>query len=251
MTANKLPARLRRLYFPAPGTPSVVEVPAMNYLMVDGAGDPNTATAFREAIGALYGLAYTIKFGSAEPAVRRAPVMPLEGRFWSARGSLLGKRSKRDWRWTLLLREPEGIGSAEVELARRTLRSRKDPPGLAKVRFERWKEGKAVEVLHVGPYSAEAATVRSLHRFARSRGYRLTGRHHEIYLGDPRRTRPERLKTVIRQPVLRVAGPRSPPQRGSRARGRPDRHAGAPVHRISGATGGRARPAVRPKAGSR
>lgn len=203
MSSRELPKELRQLYFPRAGPPCLVDVPAMKYLMVDGAGDPNTSKEFREAIESLYGLAYTLKFGSKRPGVRKAPVMPLEGLYWTEDGEGFVPSHKEAWHWTLMLKVPEALRASDVASAVRTLRQKKNPAALGRVRFERWKEGRAVEVLYVGPYSGETSAINSLHEFAEKEGYRIAGRHHEIYLGDPRRSKPERLKTVLRQPVAR------------------------------------------------
>ena len=196
-----MPKEIQHLYFPTSREPLLVDVPEMNYLMVGGSGDPNTSQEFHDAVEALYGLAYTIKFGARSPGIRHAPVMPLEGQFWTVRGKRMPPADRRDWRWTLMLRVPDLLGRDDFKAASRRLRERKNPAALGRVRLKRWKEGTAVETLYVGPYSGETTAIQALHEFARDNGYRLSGRHHEIYLSNPRRTRPERLKTVVRQPV--------------------------------------------------
>ncbi len=212
MARRDVPREIRDLYFPTDRTPVLVDVPPMKYLMVDGSGNPNSSKPFREAIEALYGLAYTLKFGSKDPRIRQAPVMPLEGRFWSARGARLPARPTEDWRWTLMVREPDAVRKDEFRAACRRLRLKKNPAALGRVRLERWKEGKAAQALYVGPYSGESTAIRGLETFARRTGYRFAGRHHEIYLSNPQRTRPGRLKTVLRHPVSRARRP----GRGSR-----------------------------------
>ncbi len=180
-----------------------MDVPAMQFVMVDGAGSPESSKDFAEAIGALYGVAYTIKFAAKKAGTPGIPVMPLEGLFWTRAGEAFPPADPADWHWTLMLLEPPSVTKKFFDESVRQLRERKDPPGLARVRLERFREGHAAQILHVGPYAAEAPTIERLHAFIRDHGYRLTGKHHEIYMGDPRRSAPEKLKTVIRQPASR------------------------------------------------
>ncbi len=203
MAKKDLPKGLQSLYFPTGKDPAFVDVPSMQYLMVDGGGDPNSDRRFQDAIGALYGTAYTIKFAAKKAGTPGIPVMPLEGLFWTGAGEGLELGAKEGWNWTLMLMESEAVTRKLFQASVKELRERKDPPGLDRLRFETWREGKAAQVLHIGPYAAERPTIERLHAFIRDRGYRLSGKHHEIYLGDPRRSAPEKLKTVVRQPVSR------------------------------------------------
>ncbi len=186
----------------------VVDVPPLDFLMIDGSGSPEQSERFQSAIGALYGISYTLKFmlkKSPVEGVGDFTVMPLEGLFGdeAGDGEAAGfmQADPAAWSWTLMIALPGDITPDLVAAATDELRRRKDPPCLDDVRFERLNEGGCVQVMYVGPYSAEAPTIERLHAFALEQGFRLRGRHHEIYLGDPRRTAPERLKTVIRQPV--------------------------------------------------
>jgi hypothetical protein len=207
MEKTDLKQQFKALYRP-PARPVVVDVPTLNFLMIDGSGSPETSERFQVAIGALYGIAYTLKF-----MLKKAPldgvgdftVMPLEGLFGDAASEDQAPGCMPDdpaaWSWTLMIAMPDDITSELVAAATEELRRRKDPPALDDVRYERLDEGCCVQMMYTGPYDKEGPTIEALHAFARSQGFTLCGRHHEVYLGDPRRTAPERLKTVIRQPV--------------------------------------------------
>ncbi|MGZ4269223.1 MAG: GyrI-like domain-containing protein [Solirubrobacteraceae bacterium] len=204
MAATKVDVkhRLHELY--APGRePVMVEVPEMAFLMIDGHGDTERAPAFADAVQALYALAYAARF-----AVRWAPegiewgVMPLEG-LWSAPdvAAFAAGGDRSTWDWTLMIMQPDRVTPAIVESARAATAARRPLRALAGVRLERFAEGTAAQLLHVGPYAAEGPAIARLHAFVARAGRVPAGRHHEIYLGDPRRAAPWRLKTILRQPV--------------------------------------------------
>lgn len=189
------------LYNP-PRQPVLVNVPEMGFLMVDGAGDPNTALTYQEALEALYAMAFTIKFALKKSGGGPEYVVPpLEGLWWSddPRDFLLHRKDK--WSWTMMIMQPEAVTEAVFQQALAEARKKKALPALDKVRLECFQEGLSAQVLHLGPYAAEAPTIEQLHAFIRAQGLILRGKHHEIYLGDPRKTAPEKLRTVIRQPV--------------------------------------------------
>ena len=209
MSPVDLVKQLKPLYAPSPRHPAIVQVPELSFLMIDGRGDPNSSEAYQDALGALYGIAYTLKFTlkKAEPE-RDFKVAPLEGLWWAdtEAPSMDALQADRDSRnWTMMIAVPDGVTAAEVAAAAVAAARRRPLPAAGRVRLERVAEGLAAQIMHVGPYSAEAPTIARLHAFVDAEGYELRGRHHEIYLGDPRRTAPERLKTVIRHPV-REAG---------------------------------------------
>ena len=182
--------------------PAFVDVPELPFLMIDGAGDPTTAPRYAEALQALYAVAYTLRFAlKRRPDGVDAPVLPLEGLWWSPDMSAFTTGDRDAWRWTMLIREPDQVGPEDVARARDDVVAKKHLGAAREVRLERWAEGRAAQVLHVGPYAAEGPTIERLHRFIADAGCRLSGRHHEIYLGDPRRSAPEKLRTIIRQPV--------------------------------------------------
>jgi hypothetical protein len=196
---------LRRAHselYSATAEPTLVDVPELPYLMIDGAGDPNTAPEYAEAVQALYSVAYTIRF-----ALKRrddpvdAPVMPLQGLWWVPDMRTFTVGDKSAWLWTLLILQGPAVTPSFADDARATALRKKGLPAIERVRFETFAEGRAAQVLHRGPYSTEGPTIEALHRFIADQGLALTGKHHEIYLGDPRRAAPEKLRTIIRQPV--------------------------------------------------
>ncbi len=179
-----------------------LDVPPMNFLMIDGKGDPNEAVAYRQAVEALYAVAYTIKF-----AVKKGPpgidyvVPPLQGLWWADDIGDFARGRRDNWQWTMMIMQPDWVTADVVAAGIETARRKKDLPGLPGLRFDSYAEGAAAQVLHVGPYADEGPTIETLHARIAEQGMALRGRHHEIYLSDPRRADPARLKTIIRQPV--------------------------------------------------
>jgi hypothetical protein len=197
---------LKHLYNPPKKEAVIVDVPPMSFLMIDGSGDPNTSPAFRAAMEALYSMSYTLKFAVKKRLGIDYTVMALEGLWWS--GDLAAfdfALDKNRWQWTMMMMQPEMVTAALVEEARAEVEKKRNPPALAKLRFAPFHEGLSAQIMHVGPYSDEKPTIEKLHRFIRDSGYELAGKHHEIYLGDPNRSAPEKLKTVIRQPMRKQA----------------------------------------------
>ncbi|PCE16382.1 hypothetical protein AUC47_00595 [Microbacterium sp. SZ1] len=189
----------------------IVEVPSLQYLMVDGAGDPNTAKEHKDAVAALFPLAYTLKFAARAELDLDVVVMPLEG-LWDApdKESFTTKRDKSEWLWTMMIMVPEQITAemfaAAVDTVEAKAAAKKEPlSALRSVRLETLDEGLCVQTLHIGSYDDEAPVLAELHdEFIPENGLRMTRRHHEIYLSDARRVAPERLRTILRQPVERV-----------------------------------------------
>jgi len=192
---------LGELYKPSAKKPAIVDVPELKFLMLDGSGDPNKSGEFQEACNALYGMAYTLKFMLKKEGRPDYKVMPLEGLWWMKGTRDFDAAKKDQWQWRLMIALPDEVTAADISRARKELREKKDPSALGKLKFKSFAEGKAVQIMYVGPYSDEGPTIRGLHEFARENGFRLAGKHHEIYMGDPRRSAPEKLKTIIRQPV--------------------------------------------------
>ena len=193
------------LYQPSAKHPAIVEVPELAFLMVDGRGDPETAEPYHQALEALYSVAYTLKstLKKTDPE-RDFKVAPLEGLWWADEEAPAMADLQRDrdaWNWTMMIAVPDTVPPAEVAAAWEAAARKRELPAAPLLRLERLEEGLAAQIMHVGPYSEEAPTIERLHAFAAAEGYELRGRHHEIYLGDPRRTAPERLKTVLRHPV--------------------------------------------------
>jgi hypothetical protein len=206
VTKVDLRKQLRSYYQPSTHEASIVDVPAMPFLMIDGAGDPNTAEEYREALQALYSLSYTLKFLLKKEQGQDYTVAPLEGLWWIPDMCDFGLGDKDRWLWTMMIRQPEEVTTALVERAREQAQRKKPSPALARLRLEEFHEGLAAQIMYLGPYAAEGPTIARLHAFIHAQGYTFDGRqqkHHEIYLSDPRRTAPEKLKTVIRQPMTR------------------------------------------------
>lgn len=182
-------------------TPTVVNLPAFNYLMVDGQGDPNHSESYTQAVEALFSLSYTLKFmiKKSEAAIDYS-VMPLEGLWWVDDMKNFSVNDKSSWQWTMMIMQPEFIDKSHVNSAIDTLKKKKSLPALEKVRFESYTEGLCAQILHIGPFSEEGPSVEKLHQFIFQQG-ELTGKHHEIYLSDIRRAAPEKWKTIIRQPM--------------------------------------------------
>jgi len=196
-----LKKELKELFSPPSKAPAIVDVPEMQFIMLDGQGDPNTSEDFGDAMGVLYGLSYTLKFMLKEDG-HDWVVMPPEGLWWAEDMDVFRVDSRKDeWLWTLMIMQPDVVTSAHFETALNQLRDKKDPPGLEKARFETFHEGPSAHIMHIGPHAEEGPTIEGLHQFIADAGHKLRGKHHEIYLGDPRRTKPERLKTVLRQPI--------------------------------------------------
>jgi hypothetical protein len=194
------------LFTPPSKAPVLVEVPEFTYIMVDGRGHPGKAPDFADKIGLLYGLAYTIKFGLKKDP--RAPydfsVAPLSGFYCADDPSCYTDESRGDeWKWTLAIPVPDRVTPAVFEKGRRELGEKKNPAHLDKAYLKKYREGLSAQIMHLGPYNKEAPTIQRLHAFFQEQGYDFAGPHHEIYVGDPRRTAPAKLKTVLRQPVRR------------------------------------------------
>jgi len=193
------------LYNPSLRDFSVVEVPEMQFLMVDGHGDPNTTPAYQEAVEALYAVAYKLKFMSKQQVVKDYVVPPLEGLWWAAdMDTFTLARDKSAWDWTVMIMQPDWITPEMFAQAAAEVQKSKTLSVLSNMRLERYAEGLSVQIMHIGSYDDEAPTLERLHReFIPQNGYVEAGKHHEIYLSDPRKVAPEKLKTVLRQPVAR------------------------------------------------
>jgi len=196
-----LKKELKHLYSPSAKDVMIVDIPEMNFLMVDGEGDPNTAQAFKDAVDALYGVSFTLKFMIKKEQAIDYTVMPLEGFWWTDDMTQFSMENKDIWKWTVMIMQPEYVRADLMERAMEAVGKKKNPPALSKIRFESFHEGLSAQIMHIGPYAAEGPTIERLHRAIREKGHVLTGKHHEIYLSDPRKAAPEKMKTVIRQPV--------------------------------------------------
>jgi len=202
---------LKYLYMPSAKKVELVEVPPLQFAMIDGEIEtgqaPGTSPAFQEALGALYGISYILKFLSKlrpENPIDYS-VMALEGLWWVEGGEFEISRPE-GWRWTAMILQPSHITDEMFGEALAQLREKRPGSTLDRLRLETFHEGLSMQILHVGPYAEEPATLARMEAFARENGYRRRGKHHEIYLGDPRRADPAKLKTVLRQPVEPAGG---------------------------------------------
>lgn len=193
------PALFDKVLYSAKKDPEIVEVPETWCLTVSGQGAPESP-AFQRAVEALYGLAYTLKF-QLKPSGLDFKVPALEGLWWSEPPEAFTETPRDQWHWQLLIRMPEAVTAELVAEVRPQAAAKKGNPVILQVRFERFVEGTCAQLMHVGPFSEEGPNIERLHAFIAEQGYRLRGRHHEVYLSDFRRTAPEKLKTILRQPV--------------------------------------------------
>jgi len=201
MTRYDIKSARRELYT-ATHAFETVDVPELRFLAVEGQGDPNTAPEFTAAIEALYATSYTLKFASKNELGRDFAVAPLEGLWRAADVEAFTRGDKSSWEWTVLIAQPDWVTESEIERATETVRGKKNLPSVGQIRLLVRTEGRSVQILHVGSYDDEAPTLARLHHeYMPEHGLTFNGDHHEIYLSDPRRTAPERLRTILRQPV--------------------------------------------------
>jgi len=198
MTSRDLVKEQRPLYR-ATAEPSLVDVPRFTFLQSTGAGSPE-GSEFATAMGGLYAVAYTLRFQARAEGVVDYKVPPLEGLWWADDFAAFERDEKRDWKWTVMLRVPDEIDAASVDRARDKAR-KKAGEAVDAVQLEAFDEGRVAQIMHIGPFENERPTIQRLHAFIRDQGLEFRGAHHEIYMGDPRRTAPDRLRTILRQPV--------------------------------------------------
>jgi hypothetical protein len=197
---------LKHLFAPSAEQVQVVKVPKFNFVMVDGkiepGQEPATSPEFQEAMEALYGVSFTLKFMSKLRKTNPIDytVMALEGLWW-VESSEFDFNKKEDWHWTLMMMQPKHITVKMYQESLQKLREKRDSSALPRLRFESFQEGLCIQIMHVGPYSEEPRTMGRMKAFAEEHGYMYRGKHHEIYMGDPRRAKPEKLRTILRQPV--------------------------------------------------
>jgi len=192
---------LKEFYRPSAKKVTEIDIPEMNFLMVDGGGAPESAE-YKEAIEALYSVSYTLKFMIKKGDIGiDYGVLPLEGLWWADDMSDFINDNKSNWIWTMMIMQPELVSKDLVQAAIDQVKAKKNLPAIDKLRFESFQEGKCAQTLHVGPFSEEGPTVERVHSYIEECGSSLTGKHHEIYLTDIRRAAPENWKTVIRQPM--------------------------------------------------
>jgi hypothetical protein len=200
----------KALYAPSAKEVTLVTVPAMKFVLLDGeiepGQEPASSPAFQEGTSALYGASFTLKFMSKlnkESPIDYA-VMALEGLWWAKAGTFDIQR-KDTWCWTLMMAQPNHITAEMFQEALRQLKKKKDSPSVSRLRFEAFDEGLSVQIMHIGPYADEPRSIDKMNAFALANGYQLCGKHHEIYMGDPRKAQPDKLKTILRHPVEKCA----------------------------------------------
>lgn len=203
MEKRDLRKELKHLYTPKPGEVQELTVPPLKYLAVDGQGDPSQPGDFQDAIKALYPAAFTIKFAVKKgPLATDYPVMPLQALWWADDWAVYARGERVEWKWRAMILVPEFVTSDMAAEAVEAVRAKKgDLPQLGKVHLEEFDEGLCAQIMHVGPYSGEAENIQKVHEYIGEVGRNPWGAHHEIYLSDPSRTKPENMKTIIRQPM--------------------------------------------------
>jgi hypothetical protein len=190
---------LKQLYNPSAKEVTIIDVPDMNFLMIDGEGAP-ADQQYTDAVQTIYPVAYAIKFGVKKAKGVDYGVLPLEGLWWMDDMNQFSIDRKDEWKWTSMIMQPKYVTEDDFKAAIEQVK-KKNLPAIGKIRFECYREGKAAQIMHIGPFSTEGPNVQKLHDAIKASGHQLSGKHHEIYLGDPRKTAPEKLKTVLRQPM--------------------------------------------------
>jgi hypothetical protein len=193
---------LKAAYSGKADQPEIVEIPPLQYLMIDGAGDPN-AEPYRQAVEALYSIAYPLKIGLKKAEVLDYTVMPLEGLWWMTDMTMdYRDTSQRDhWRWTSMIMQPDAVTQALFEDVRAAAQKKKPDSLAGQVRLETYAPGLSAKILHIGAFADEPPTIDRLHGFIHDSGYTISGKHQEIYFSDPRKSAPEKMRTLIRYPI--------------------------------------------------
>ncbi|MDO8870826.1 MAG: GyrI-like domain-containing protein [Methanobacteriaceae archaeon] len=201
-----LKKELKDIYSASKSKATIVKVPKLNYLMIDGEGDPNNSIEYQQAMEVLFPASFKVKFISKKDKSQDYVVMPLEGLWWADNMEDFNVEDKSGWKWTAMIMQPDFITKSMIEQAIEEVEEKKNPVALSKMRFETLEEGPSAQIMYIGPYSEEGPTVAALHEFIEKEGYVFDGnihgqQHHEIYLSDMRLIKPERLRTIIRQPL--------------------------------------------------
>jgi hypothetical protein len=191
----------KEFYYPSSNKVSIVDLHEMKFLMIDGKGDPNTSKEYQDAMETIFPISYKTKFISKNDLSKDYVVMPLEGLWWTDEMEKFSLDDRSTWKWTVMIRQPSFINANIINQAIKDLEEKKNLPAISKVHLNSFKEGDSVQIMHIGPYGeAEVPSIQKLHKYIEKKGYKIRGKHHEIYISDIRRTKPEKLKTVIRQP---------------------------------------------------
>jgi hypothetical protein len=201
---NKLDLKkeLKYLYQPSVKEVVQVDVPPMNFLMLDGKGDPNKSQEYADAVETLFSVAYTIKFSVKKSALAiDYGVMPLEGLWWADDMNAFTSGDKSNWHWKMMIAQPSLVTQAMVDAAIAEVKRKKNPAAISGLSFESFNEGCCAQIMHIGPFSAEGPNIERVHHFIEAGGHKRQGKHHEIYLSDIRKADPSKWKTIIRQPM--------------------------------------------------
>ncbi len=192
-----------KLYKPSAKEPMIVEVDEQNFFMIDGIGNPNENIKYQEALEALYGAAFTLKMKVVKKQNPKNDyvVPPLEGLWYMDKMEEWSMDEKDKWEWTMMIMIPDFVKKDQIKKALEILKETKNPVAFSKLYHKKYKDGLVAQIMHIGPYNDEPPTVEKLHKYIEDQGYILDGLHHEIYLSDPRKAKPEKMKTVIRQPI--------------------------------------------------
>lgn len=176
-------------------------MPVMSFLMIDGQGDPSKAKEFQEAVEALYSVSYNLKFKVKKGQGIDYGVLPLEGLWWADNMADFTSGNRDSWQWILMIMQPEFVNAEMVKEALAEVDKKKSLPALSKLRFDSYEEDLSAQLMHIGPFSEEGPNIQRIHKFIEERGHKPRGKHHEIYLSDFRKVAPEKMKTILRQPM--------------------------------------------------
>ena len=203
MEIADLKNELKECYDIKTKTCKIVQVPTIRYLMIDGFGDPNDSAVFESRVGALYSVAYKLKF-SQKKSGNDFKVMPLEGLWWVENLSQLDMKKRDNWLWTLMIAVPQSVATIDFQKVVDELKTKKKELPILQTRMADYDEGSAAQLLHIGAYADESPNIDKLHRFVEEKGTRLTGKHHEIYMTSVNKEHPEKMRTILRHPVEKV-----------------------------------------------
>jgi len=198
--------KLKSLYSPPKDKPVIINVPALNYLMIDGMGVPGECKEYQDALESLFAVSFKTKFTLKNEAGFDYAVMPLEGLWWADNMDNFVNGNKEKWKWTMMIMQPEKVTKNIINKAIEEIKKKKPGLPLDKLRLENYKEGTSAQIMHIGPYSEEHENIMKIHDLIKKNGGKFDGKkqkHHEIYLSDPRKCTPEKLKTILRQPFIK------------------------------------------------
>lgn len=202
-----LKKELKQLYKPSSKQPEIIEVPEYQFLQINGIDAREDNPVFQEAIQALFGISYKTKFQIKNEKDIDYKVMPLEGLWCADSMDDFLNNKKENWQWTLMIMQPDFVTQVDIEYAKEAMLAKTNPEILTKVKFNKFKEGLSAQIMHIGPFSEEHDNIQKIHKLITNNSGRFNGKvhkHHEIYLSDFRRTAPDKLRTIIRQPFQKI-----------------------------------------------